>query len=271
MDFFWIIFLLISLQPVITRKMLESARMRMIERIEKERNSRVILLVHRQEQMSLLGFPLVKFINMEDSEEILRVLEMTEPERDIDLVLHTPGGLVLAAVQIARAINRRKGKVRVVVPHYAMSGGTLIALAADEIILSKNAVLGPVDPQLGEYPAPSLVKLLKEKNVNDIDDATFIKADIAEKAIRQLKETIAALLRRTQSEEKAKELASLLTEGNWTHDFPITCDYAKSIGLNVTDKMPPAFLDLLSMYPQPVKTQRSVEYSDHFRRITGGR
>ena len=111
MDFFWIIFLLISLQPVITRKMLESARMRMIERIERERNSRVILLVHRQEQMSLLGFPLVKFINMEDSEEILRVLEMTEPEKDIDLVLHTPGGLVLAAVQIARAINRRKGKV----------------------------------------------------------------------------------------------------------------------------------------------------------------
>jgi len=128
-----------------------------------------------------------------------------------------------------------------------------------------------VDPQLGEYPAPSLVKLLKEKNINDIDDATFIKADIAEKAINQLKETLSALLKRTQSEEKAKELAALLTEGNWTHDFPITCDYAKSIGLKVSDEIPPAFLDLLSMYPQPVKTQRSVEYSDHFRRITGGR
>ncbi len=265
MDIFWIIFLIITMQPVIARKMLESARLRMIEKIESERNSRVILLVHRQEQMNLLGFPLVKFINMEDSEEILRVLEMTEEEKDIDLVLHTPGGLVLAAVQIARAINRRKGKVRVVVPHYAMSGGTLIALAADEIIMSKNAVLGPVDPQLGEFPAPSLVRLMKEKNINEIDDETFVKADIAEKAIRQLKDTIANLLCRTQTPEKAKELAALLTEGTWTHDFPITCDYAKSIGLKVTDDIPPAFLDLMSMYPQPVTTQRTVEYSDSFR------
>ncbi len=269
MDIFWILFLLISIQPVVTRKMLESARMRMIEKIERQRNSRVILLVHRQEQMSLLGFPLVKFINMEDSEEILRVLEMTEPEKDIDLVLHTPGGLVLAAVQIARAINHRKGKVRVVVPHYAMSGGTLIALAADEIIMSKNAVLGPVDPQLGEYPAPSLVRLLKEKNINDIDDNTFVKADIAQKAINQLKDTISTLLKRTQSEDKANELAALLTEGHWTHDFPITCEYAQSIGLKVSNDIPPEFLDLLSMYPQPVKTQRSVEYSNNYRHFFG--
>jgi ClpP class serine protease len=61
--------------------------------------------------------------------------------------------LVLAALQIAWAIREHEGKVTVIVPHYAMSGGTLIAPSADEIVMSKHAVLGPIDPQLGESPA----------------------------------------------------------------------------------------------------------------------
>jgi len=54
-----------------------------------------------------------------------------------------PGGLVLAAEQIAPALRRHSGTVTVFVPRYAMSGGTLIALAADEIVMDPNAVLGP--------------------------------------------------------------------------------------------------------------------------------
>jgi len=65
--------------------------------------------------------------------------------------------LVLAASQIAHALSRHQAPVRVLVPHYAMSGGTLIALSADEIIMDPNAVLGPVDPQLSEYPAASVL------------------------------------------------------------------------------------------------------------------
>jgi ClpP class serine protease len=48
---------------------------------------------------------------------------------------------VLASRQIAGAIKRHKGKVTAFVPHYAMSGGTLIALAADEIGMCDHAVL----------------------------------------------------------------------------------------------------------------------------------
>jgi len=68
------------------------------------------------------------------------------------MVLHTPGGLVLASEQIALALEKHPSKVTVFIPHYAMSGGTMIALAADEIVLDENAVMGPVDPQLGQYP-----------------------------------------------------------------------------------------------------------------------
>jgi ClpP class serine protease len=150
-DLVWIFFLLTSLQPVLKQRLLEASRQRLIALIERKRRSRVILLVHRQETMSLLGFPVARYIDMNDAEDVMRACEMTDADVPIDLVLHTPGGLVLAALQIARAVRSRKGKVTVIVPHYAMSGGTLIALAADEIVMAPHAVLGPVDPQLGQY------------------------------------------------------------------------------------------------------------------------
>ncbi|RME92744.1 MAG: hypothetical protein D6772_16610 [Bacteroidetes bacterium] len=262
MILFWILLLIFILQPVISKKLLQAARVNMLQQIEKERQTRVVTLIHRQESMNLLGFPMVKSISMDDSEKILRFLEMTEPDTDIDLVLHTPGGLVLAATQIARAIARRKGKgkTRVIVPHYAMSGGTLIALAADEIIMSPNAVLGPVDPQLGKYPAPSLIKLAQQKKPADISDDMLIHMDIAEKALAQLKACIRELLEPHQTAAKAEELAETLTQGRWTHDYPITCDYAKALGLSVRDDIPKNFLGLMTLYSQPVNHQSSVQY-----------
>lgn len=162
-DVLWIFIMLASLQPVIKQRMLAAARTKSISRIENEHSSRVILLVHRQESMALLGFPVVRYISIEDSEQVLRAIRLTDPKVPIELVLHTPGGLVLASVQIARAIKRHQGKVTVYVPHYAMSGGTLVAMAADEIVMSEDAVLGPVDPQVGQYSAASVVKAVEQK------------------------------------------------------------------------------------------------------------
>src|SRR5438445_5933605 len=105
----------------------------------------------------------------------------------LDLILHTPGGLVLAATQIARAIFKHKGKVTVFVPHCAMSGGTLLALAADEIVMCEHAVLGPVDPQLGEYPAASILKAAHQKPIAEVDDKTVILGDHAEKGIAHIR------------------------------------------------------------------------------------
>jgi ClpP class serine protease len=263
---FWLFFILSALQPVLKQKMLENARQRLLARIERGRKTRVILLVHRQETMSLLGFPLMRYIDINDSEEVMRAIELTDPEVGLDLVLHTPGGLVLAATQIARAIRNRKGKVTVLVPHYAMSGGTLIGLAADEIVMSPHAVLGPVDPQLGQYPAASVVKAVSRKPIADVDDKTLILADVGEKALVQLRESTRELLTRSQPTEKARELAELLATGTWTHDFPITVDVAQKLGLKVRSDMPPEFLQLMSLFPQPVRRQPAVEYIPTRRR-----
>src|SRR6267143_427469 len=260
MDIFWLFFMLSALQPVIKQRLLEASRKRMIALIERERKSRVVLLVHRQETMSLLGFPVFRYIDINDSEEVLRAIHLTDPEISIDLVLHTPGGLVLAATQIARAIFTCKGKVTVFVPHYAMSGGTLLALAADEIVMSEYAVLGPVDPQLGEYPAASILKAAHQKPIAEVDDKTLILADQAEKAIAQMRQEVAELLAARDPGEKAQEIAKLMTSGTWTHDDPITCERARELGLPVNSNMPENVLRLMELYPQPMRRQPSVEY-----------
>jgi ClpP class serine protease len=221
--------------------------------------------------MSLLGFPILRYIDVDDSEQVLRALQMTDANVPVDLVLHTPGGLVLAALQIARAIHERKGKVTVFVPHYAMSGGTLIALAADEIVMSPYAVLGPVDPQLGQYPAASLLRAVAQKPVADVDDATLILADQARKAVAQVREAVKHLLVDDMPEARADELAGLLTEGTWTHDYPISVETARQLGLTATTEMPEEVLQLMTLFPQPVRQLPSVEYVERpYRHVPAG-
>jgi len=271
LDIVWLFFLAGALQPVLRKHMLEASRQRLISRIEQARKSRVILLVHRQETMNLLGFPVMRYIDVNDAEDVLRAIQMTDPGVPLDLVLHTPGGLVLASLQIARAIKRHRGRVTVFVPHYAMSGGTLIALAADQIVMSPHAVLGPVDPQLGQCPAASVLTVVEKKPVAEIDDQTLILADQAEKAIRQVRDSVRELLEGRYPPETASELARKLTEGTWTHDYPITYETARDLGLHVSADVPADIMKLMSLYPQPVRHQAAVEYVPSPRRAGSDR
>jgi ClpP class serine protease len=259
-DLFWIFFILSMLQPLVSRQLLQAARLRLVQQLERERGSRVIALIHREETMSLLGFPLVRYIDIQDSEEVLRAIRLTPPELPIDVILHTPGGLVLAAEQIARALRDHPGRVTVFVPHYAMSGGTLIALAADEIVMDEHAVLGPVDPQLGHYPAASLLAAVSRKPVERVDDETLILADVAEKAIRQVRAAVVELASRRLPLDKAEQLASRLAGGEWTHDYPITIAEARALGLTVSTQMPRAIYALMQLHPQAGRRRPSVEY-----------
>lgn len=239
---------------------MQTQRWRLIRRIERARRSRVITLIHRQELISLLGIPLTRYISIEDSEHVLQAIRLTPPDMPIDLILHTPGGLVLAAEQIARALQRHPAKVTVLVPHYAMSGGTMICLAADEIIMDENAVLGPVDPQLGEYPAASILEAVKEKGKDKVSDRTLILADISAKALNQVEDFITYLLEDKMPPDRARQLARLLASGQWTHDYPITADRLKDMGLPVTVGLPQEVYLLMHLYPQPAQRRPSVQF-----------
>jgi ClpP class serine protease len=187
---------------------------------------------------------------------------MTGEDVPLDIILHTPGGLALAALQIGRAIAEHKARVTVFVPHHAMSGGTLIALAADEIVMSKHAVLGPIDPQFGQSPAASLIKVAEQKPIERTDDQTLILADVGRKAIAQIKQSAAQLLRRRLATEQADRLAEKLSTGTWTHDYPIWASTAQELGLPVSTAIPDSILELMKLYPQPTRMQGGggVEY-----------
>jgi ClpP class serine protease len=139
MDYFgyFILFVLIvsTLQPMMQLRYKAMQRARQIAAIEKERGSRVITMIHRQDTRSIFSIPISRMIDLEDAQQIIPAIRQTPPDKPIDLILHTPGGMVLAAMQIARAIRAHPSKVTVHVPVYAMSGGTLLALAANEIVM----------------------------------------------------------------------------------------------------------------------------------------
>lgn len=264
MDFsflIWGFFIISAVLPVIHRKQLETSRMSIMKAFEKKRGSRLITLIHRQESISFLGLALSRYINIEDSEQVLRAIRLTPEDMPIDIILHTPGGLVLASEQIARALLRRKAKVTVFVPHYAMSGGSMIALSADELVMDPNAVLGPVDPQIGKWAASSILRVLKEKERKDIDDETIILADMAEKATKQVSDTVADMLSQRLEEGEARKLADELTSGRWTHDYPLTCEQLANLGFPpVCGDVPREIYRLMDLYPQPQQTRPSVQY-----------
>jgi ClpP class serine protease len=259
-EIIWILFLMMAFLPVLKQQRLEIMRVRLIRKIEISRKSRLITLIHRQELLSLLGIPLSKYINIEDSEAILRAIRLTPDDMPIDLILHTPGGLVLASEQIARALQKHPAKVTVFVPHYAMSGGTMISLAADEIAMDDNAVLGPVDPQLGEFPAVSILDVLRQKDKNEIDDRTLMLAEMAAKAMTQVRNFVYYLLADKMEEKSAKDLAELLSNGNWTHDYPIDSEQLKKMGLPVTVGLMEDIYSLMDLYPQPAQRRPSVQF-----------
>lgn len=254
----WLFFLI--MQPALKQGMLESARAAWLRRLERKRGSRVIALVHRKESVNLLGFPLLEYIDIQDSEAVLRAIHMTSSDLPIDIILHSPGGVSMAAEQIARALCRHKSKVTVFVPHYAMSGGTLIALSANELVMTADAVLGALDPMVGEYPAASILAISGQKNFEEMSDETFVLLDQAKKSTEQMHSTVEFLLSHRFDADTAKRLTERFTAGTWTQDYPISTDELQEMGLPVSGQMPVEVFQYMSMFPQAAGGRPSVDF-----------
>ena len=177
---FWVLLAVVALQPLLMGRWFSLKRVASHSRHrEGQRLARHNHDLPAGEGRSLLGFPVSRFINLEDAQTIIAAIKETPTDRPIDFIVHT-AGLVLAAMQIARAIEAHPAKVRVMVPVYAMSGGTLIALAGDEIVMDEFSVLGPIDPQLAGFPAASIVRARDSKPIHEVHDLTLVMADMSE-------------------------------------------------------------------------------------------
>jgi ClpP class serine protease len=258
-DLIWLVILAFALQPFIASRWFTLQRLRAIRAIEQKNATHVITMIHRQEMRSLFGMPVSRHIDLEDAQTIIAAIKETPPNKPIDLVLHTPGGLVLAAMQIARAVEAHPAKVTVYVPVFAMSGGTLIALAADEIVMGEFSMLGPIDPQIVGMPAASIARVPKVKPVEHVHDLTLVLADISEKALDQVKRGAVELMTPQMEQAKAEAVAEKLAGGQWTHDYALTAEEARALGLPVRLGMPTEILELMKLYPSPVRGS-SVEY-----------
>jgi len=256
---FFIVIALMALQPLLMGRWYAMRRAQAIRAVEKEHGTRVITMIHRQERRSLFGFAVSRHIDLEDAQTVIVAIKDTPEDTPIDLIIHTPGGIVLAAMQIARAVEAHPAKVTAYVPVYAMSGGTLIALAADEIVMGEFSVLGPIDPQIVGLPAASIVRARDSKPVADVFDLTLVLADVSEKAVAQVKRGAVELLTPRLDQSAAETIAEKLTGGYWTHDYALTATEAKALGLPVKVGMPVQIMEFMKLYPQPIQ-QSGIEY-----------
>jgi len=213
----------------------------LIRRIEQERGSRVICVIHGP-NMEKEAF------DFDDLEDVLSAIVASDPTRPLDIVLHTQGGNSFTGRQIARAIKGHRARKTVFVPYYAMSAGTRISLAADQIVMGTHATLGPIDTQLYGWPAPSILHLVQTKPVEAIKDEFLILAEEARKIMIEGRATACELLKGTYSHDGSCAIADEMIGGRWSHGFPITASTAKQLKLNVTTALPDVFYDLVRCF-----------------------
>ncbi len=227
------------------RARIQLERFDIVERLERHRGSRVLTLVHRREPWSKEEGGC---ITIEDSELVVAQIRRTPTEKHIDLIIHTPGGIVLGAEMIAMAVRGHPGGVTAMVPFYAMSGGTMIALAADGLMMEKESILGPLDPQIAGYPSRSLISLTKRKPVEAVSDQMLILSEIAQQSVDQIREFVSKLLQNKMPAEKLGKVAEFLTGGYVTHDTPIVPAVLRELGLKVVEGIPDEVYGLFRTY-----------------------
>ena len=213
-----------------------SRRAQLIHELEEERGSRVLTLIHRKEPWSASDDE--PEIGFEDSELILQQVRETPPDKPIDFIVHTEGGLTFAADLISMALRYHKGKVTVMVPFYAMSDGTYVVLAADEIMMEKCSILAPLEPLIDDMPATLVMGILKRKPIETISDRTILLAESARMEEENAREFVKWLLIDHMNEEQATQVANFLVGGFMSSSTPITLDVARAIGLNVVEGVP---------------------------------
>ncbi|MFQ5908242.1 MAG: hypothetical protein ACE5JE_05395 [Thermoplasmata archaeon] len=221
-------------------------RAKIVDALQADRGSQVITLIHRQELWDVEKKE--GYITMEDSEAVLAAIRGAGPDTPIDLIVHTPGGLALAAELIAMALKHHEAHTTVMVPFYAMSGGSMVAVAADEILMGRESILGPLDPQIQGHSAGSLLRLLRRKPVEAISDDKLLQAEHALRSLDQTKEFVKWLLEDKMAKDKREALAVFLTGGYISHETPIVPEVLRSYGLPVRDGLPPRVYELFRTF-----------------------
>jgi ATP-dependent protease ClpP protease subunit len=98
-------------------------------------------------------------VNDSDKNGFMATIHQLDRSKGLDLILHTPGGDIAATESLVDYLRQMFGTdIRAIVPQLAMSAGTMMALACKEILMGKHSNLGPIDPQIGMFPAQAVIE-----------------------------------------------------------------------------------------------------------------
>jgi hypothetical protein len=110
-------------------------------------------------------------IRDEDRDGFMRVTHGLDTSKGLDLILHTPGGSIAATQSIIMYLREKFGRdIRAIIPHTAMSGGTIMACSCKEIVMAKHSSIGPIDPQIRGIPAQGVIKEFERAFKEIVDD-----------------------------------------------------------------------------------------------------
>jgi hypothetical protein len=172
-------------------------------------------------------------LSVREAFEILAEIRSVDENTPIEIILHTPGGDAFAARLIANALKSRPN-TRAFVPYCAMSAGTMIALATNQVVMGKYACLGPIDLQYGPFPVDSFQRLMKEKPIQDIEDYFILISYRAEKELRNARALACELMNKHHfGPDDACQLTNFLISGDMPHSEQIGRVRAKELGVNV--------------------------------------
>jgi len=97
--------------------------------------------------------PNILSINLDDMQGYMSCLNGLHG-KELDIILHSPGGSLEAAEQVVQYLRSKYANIRAIIPQNAMSAATMIACACDEIIMGRESAIGPIDPQMS-VPGPN--------------------------------------------------------------------------------------------------------------------
>lgn len=243
-----------------------AARQVLYRQIEAERGGKVIAFVTGDR----LGLQTI--IASDAVDPFVSLLDEIGPTRKISLILHTSGGQTSAAWRLINLLRSFGDEIEIIVPTKAMSAGTLMALGADRIVMTKQAALGPIDPSLDNHPlnpefggqkisvSAEAVRGYIDEVKKDIADPAAMLAiwtDLSEKIHPivlgeifrlggQIRSMAKTLIKQQVDDEAAQDkIINLLCSDSGSHDYTINRRYAAEIGLKV-DKPSAELYALLS-------------------------
>ena len=193
-------------------------------------------------------------INDSDINGFMCVVHDLDISNGLDLILHTPGGSPTASESIVKYLRKMfKNDIRVIVPHMAMSAGTMIACSSKEIVMGTHSSLGPIDPQFNGIPAYNIksefeeAEIDLEKNPNKAAywaiklqqyPAAFMKSaidaiDLSDKLLTDWLGT--SMFDKDLDKEKIDYIVKKLNNhtDSLVHDRHFDIDTCKGIGLNI--------------------------------------